>query len=153
MEKLFDDSQRQFHDIFKRTYGVLYEKNSHVFREYFSQLRHYFYQGKVDLTLATRTFFATLYQKMFQVSSYTASEVIFDNHKIDTPIATNKRPWPPRSWPPECFRVHKIFWVSNWVGHGPEFLYSSASSRVNGLQRPLAFFCECSLVWSVIPFF
>ena len=67
MEKLLDDSQRQFHDIFKKTYGVLYEKNSHVFREYFSQLRQYFYDGKVDLDLATKKFYSNLYQKMFQV--------------------------------------------------------------------------------------
>jgi glypican 4 (K-glypican) len=67
MENLFDESQRQFHDIFKRTYGVLYEKNSMVFREYFAELRDYFYHGRVNLVDSTATFFATLYQKMFQV--------------------------------------------------------------------------------------
>ena len=67
MEKLFDDSQRQFHDFFKRTYGSLYEKNSYVFREYLNQLRQYFYQGRVDLTQITNKFFVTLYQKMFEV--------------------------------------------------------------------------------------
>ena len=67
MEQLLDRSQRQFHEIFKDTYGVLYEKNSLVFREYFSDLKHYFYHGQGDLVQATDRFFTSLYQKMFQV--------------------------------------------------------------------------------------
>lgn len=73
IEKLFDDSQEQFHGIFKKTYGPLYEKNARIFRDYFEALRKYFYRGRVNLNEATKSFFATLYQKMFQVmnSQYT----------------------------------------------------------------------------------
>ena len=67
IEKLFDDSQEQFHGIFKKTYGPLYEKNARIFRDYFGALRKYFYHGRVNLNEATKSFFATLYQKMFQV--------------------------------------------------------------------------------------
>ena len=67
IEKLFDDSQEQFHGIFKKTYGPLYEKNARIFRDYFEALRKYFYHGRVNLNEATKSFFATLYQKMFQV--------------------------------------------------------------------------------------
>ena len=67
IEKLLDDSQKQFHDIFQKTYGELYNKNSHIFRNYFEELRKYFYHGRVDIDEVTKNFFSTLYQKMFQV--------------------------------------------------------------------------------------
>lgn len=76
MEQLFVDSQKQFDDIFTRTYGVLYERNAFVFREYFRELRHYYQRGRTNLAEATATFFTTLYQKMFQVMN---AQYNFDN--------------------------------------------------------------------------
>ena len=67
MMELFSDSQRQFHQIFTQTYGVLYERNARLFKEYFYQLKRYFIYGKVSVHEATGTFFSSLYQKMFQV--------------------------------------------------------------------------------------
>ena len=67
MEDLLDRSQRQFHEIFKNTYGQLYERNSLVFREYFFDLNTYIKNGRDDLTQVTNRFFKQLFLKMFQV--------------------------------------------------------------------------------------
>uniref|UniRef100_A0A1B6FAD6 Glypican n=1 Tax=Cuerna arida TaxID=1464854 RepID=A0A1B6FAD6_9HEMI len=56
-----------FHDMFKRTYGIIYEQNSFVFTDLFEELEHYYAKGKVDLTDTMESFFNTLYQKMFTV--------------------------------------------------------------------------------------
>lgn len=53
--------------MFKRTYGVIYEQNSYVFSDLFSELENYYTRGKVDLAEAMDSFFNTLYQKMFTV--------------------------------------------------------------------------------------
>lgn len=68
MMNLFTDSQRQFHRVFTQTYGVLYERNARLFKEYFYQLKRFFLYGKVNLHESTATFFSSLYQKMFQVN-------------------------------------------------------------------------------------
>lgn len=60
-------SKMEFHEMFKRTYGVIYEQNSYVFTELFAQLENYYIRGKVDLAEAMDLFFNTLYQKMFTV--------------------------------------------------------------------------------------
>ena len=69
MMNLFTDSQRQFHRVFTQTYGVLYERNARLFKEYFYQLKRFFLYGKVNVHESTATFFSSLYQKMFQVYS------------------------------------------------------------------------------------
>lgn len=60
-------SKTEFHEMFKRTYGVIYEQNSYVFSDLFTELEGYYLRGKVDLTEAMDHFFNTLYQKMFTV--------------------------------------------------------------------------------------
>lgn len=60
-------SKHEFHDMFTRTYGIIYERNSYVFTDLFEQLEHYYLKGKVDLIEAMEHFFNTLYQKMFTV--------------------------------------------------------------------------------------
>ena len=67
MSSLIKDSQRQLHDIFTRTYGVLYERNAFLFREYFRQLKDYYFKGENNLQEDTLRFFSQLYEKMFQV--------------------------------------------------------------------------------------
>lgn len=66
-------SRAEFHVMFKRTYGVIYEQNSYVFSDLFNELESYYARGKVDLAEAMDSFFNTLYQKMFTVlnSQYT----------------------------------------------------------------------------------
>lgn len=53
--------------MFKRTYGVIYEQNAHVFADLFNELERYYVRGKVDLIEAMDSFFNILYQKMFTV--------------------------------------------------------------------------------------
>ena len=59
--------------MFKKTYGILYERNSDVFTDFFKDLEAYYDQGSVDLEQALGEFFAKLYQRMFTVlnSQYT----------------------------------------------------------------------------------
>ncbi|KAL1140381.1 hypothetical protein AAG570_000313 [Ranatra chinensis] len=60
-------SKREFHEMFKRTYGIIYEQNSYVFTDLFDELERYYAKGRVDLIEAMDNFFNTLYQKMFTV--------------------------------------------------------------------------------------
>ena len=64
---LLDKAQRDFHEMFTRTYGVMYQKNAAVFQEYFEDLRAYYDKGSLNPADSTAAFFTTLYQKMFQV--------------------------------------------------------------------------------------
>ncbi|XP_069678727.1 uncharacterized protein dlp [Periplaneta americana] len=66
-KELLATSKREFHDMFKRTYGIIYEQNSYVFTDLFEELERYYAKGQVDLGEAMENFFSTLYQKMFTV--------------------------------------------------------------------------------------
>lgn len=66
-KELLTTAKGGFHDMFKRTYGIIYEQNSFVFTDLFEELEHYYAKGKVDLTDTMESFFNTLYQKMFTV--------------------------------------------------------------------------------------
>nr|CAH0102266.1 unnamed protein product [Daphnia galeata] len=65
--ELLENSKRDFHDMFKRTYGILYEQNSEVFTDLFRDLEDYYARGKLDLEEAMDHFFTALYQRMFTV--------------------------------------------------------------------------------------
>jgi hypothetical protein len=64
---LLQQSKEGFHQMFKQTYGVIYEQNSYVFSDLFVTLEGYFLRGKLDLTEMMDRFFNQLYQKMFTV--------------------------------------------------------------------------------------
>ena len=89
---LLNKAQRGFHDMFTRTYGIMYQKNANVFQvnkkgkllieekarfdfsknvfffqDYFNDLKVYYDRGTLDLGDTTSNFFNILYQKMFQV--------------------------------------------------------------------------------------
>jgi len=66
-KELLENSKRDFHDMFKRTYGILYEQNSEVFTDLFRDLEEYYARGKLDLEEAMDHFFTALYQRMFTV--------------------------------------------------------------------------------------
>ncbi|XP_058447046.1 glypican-4 [Malaya genurostris] len=70
---LLTESKAEFHAMFKRTYGTIYEQNAYVFADLFTELERYYANGKVDLGEAMDSFFNVLYQKMFTVlnSQYT----------------------------------------------------------------------------------
>ncbi|XP_055550580.1 glypican-6 [Wyeomyia smithii] len=72
-KQLLSESKAEFHAMFKRTYGTIYEQNAYVFSDLFTELERYYANGKVDLGEAMDSFFNVLYQKMFTVlnSQYT----------------------------------------------------------------------------------
>lgn len=65
--ELLKKSKKDFHEMFLKTYGMLYEQNSDVFTDLFESLEKYYSFGRVSLSDALDTFFTTLYQKMFTV--------------------------------------------------------------------------------------
>jgi len=65
--ELLSNSKRDFHFMFKKTYGILYERNSDVFTDFFKDLEAYYEHGNVDLESALRKFFEHLYERMFTV--------------------------------------------------------------------------------------
>lgn len=69
-------SKKEFHDMFKKTYGIVYEQNAYVFTNFFSELEKYFSYGKSNLADVLDTFFNILYQKMFTVMN---SQFRFDD--------------------------------------------------------------------------
>ena len=62
--------------MFKKTYGILYERNSDVFTDFFKDLESYYENGNVDLEVALQKFFSQLYQRMFSVLN---SQYSFDS--------------------------------------------------------------------------
>ncbi|XP_057331318.1 glypican-6 [Microplitis mediator] len=64
---LLATSKKGFHEMFKKTYGILYEQNAYVFTDLFDELENYYTTGTVNLDEAMDNFFNTLYQKMFTV--------------------------------------------------------------------------------------
>lgn len=65
--------------MFKKTYGIVYEQNSYVFSDFFSELEKYFTSGKSNLADVMDTFFNILYQKMFTVMN---SQFKFDDKYV-----------------------------------------------------------------------
>ena len=74
--ELLAHSKRDFHFMFKKTYGILYERNSDVFTDFFKDLESYYENGTVDLEVALQKFFSQLYQRMFSVLN---SQYSFDS--------------------------------------------------------------------------
>lgn len=66
-QEMLATSKREFHEMFKKTYGVIYEQNAYVFTDFFEELEKYYTRGQVDLAEAMDHFFSVLYQRMFTV--------------------------------------------------------------------------------------
>ncbi|XP_076033763.1 glypican dally-like [Oratosquilla oratoria] len=60
-------SKTSFDDMFRRTYGVIYEQNSYVFTDLYESLEDYYTNGQVKLQDSMNAFFNKLYQRMFVV--------------------------------------------------------------------------------------
>ena len=60
-------SKIRFHRLFQKTYGIIYERNSDVFIDFFKDLEAYYDYGEVNLEEALKNFFSHLYQRMFTV--------------------------------------------------------------------------------------
>ncbi|CAB3359220.1 Hypothetical predicted protein [Cloeon dipterum] len=65
--EMLTKSRKEFDEMFKRTYGQIYENNKDVFYELFEALSLYFEKGKIRLDKSLDNFFNNLYQKMFLV--------------------------------------------------------------------------------------
>ncbi|KAL8625523.1 hypothetical protein ACOMHN_014612 [Nucella lapillus] len=65
--ELLDNAKRDMHEMFVKTYGLLYQQNSVIFADLFQDLRAY-YKGKDrDLEDVMEGFFSRLLQKMFEL--------------------------------------------------------------------------------------
>jgi len=65
--ELLIQSKLKFHKLFQDTYGIIYERNSDVFIDFFKDLESYYDHGEVNLEEALQRFFSQLYQRMFTV--------------------------------------------------------------------------------------
>ncbi|CAL7939630.1 unnamed protein product [Xylocopa violacea] len=79
-KELLATSKKGFHEMFKKTYGILYEQNAYLFTDLFKELENYYAKGTVDLDDTMDNFFNTLYQKMFTVLN---SQYKFDNKYLE----------------------------------------------------------------------
>lgn len=75
-KELLLKSKKDFHEMFRKTYGIVYEQNSYVFSDFFNELERYYSNGKSNLADVMDTFFNILYQKMFTVMN---SQYKFDD--------------------------------------------------------------------------
>jgi len=75
-----DKSKRNLYDMFTKTYGQLFQKNSEIFIQLYRDLTG-FYKGQMDHDLVDTIdrFFSALFQRMFEMlnSQYTFSEQYF----------------------------------------------------------------------------
>ena len=78
--ELLDNAKRDLHDMFVRTYGLLYQQNSHVFTDLFNDLRKYYKGSDINLLDALDNFFSTLMQKMFELLN---SQYSFDSSYLE----------------------------------------------------------------------
>ncbi|XP_075980217.1 glypican dally-like [Anticarsia gemmatalis] len=65
--RLLKQSREEFHMMFKRTYGMIYEQHSYVFEQLFEQLESYYTRGDTNFDVMMDGFFSILYNKMFTV--------------------------------------------------------------------------------------
>ena len=66
--------------MFRSTYGMLYEKYAHIFKEVFTNFENYYNKGNISLSEAFDKFFHVLYQKMFEILN---SQYHFDEKYLD----------------------------------------------------------------------
>lgn len=66
-KELMKTSRKDFHEMFLKTYGMLYDTNSFIFKSMFDDLEKYYISGSINLADALENFFQQLYKKMYQV--------------------------------------------------------------------------------------
>ncbi|XP_074658464.1 glypican-6-like [Tubulanus polymorphus] len=65
--ELLEKAKRDLHDMFVRTYGLLYQRNSFVFTNLFHDLQSYYKGEDQNLSDVLDQFFTVLMQKMFEL--------------------------------------------------------------------------------------
>lgn len=73
---MLDNSEKSLNDMFVRTYGKLYTRNSEMFEDLFSELKRYYTGGNVNLEEMLNDFWSRLLERMFQLlnSQYTFTD-------------------------------------------------------------------------------
>lgn len=64
---MLNKARMGFHDMFKKTYGMMYEQNSYLFQDLFRDLEKYYDSGNTNIIEVLENFFSVLCQKMFTV--------------------------------------------------------------------------------------
>lgn len=77
--ELIDSSGRELHDMFTRTYGILYQQNAQVFSELFHDLRTYFRGSELNLDRVLDGFFSSLLLRMFTLLN---GQYVFDQRYL-----------------------------------------------------------------------
>ncbi|XP_064413749.1 glypican-6 isoform X2 [Latimeria chalumnae] len=65
--ELLENAEKSLNDMFVRTYGQLYIKNSEVFQDLFTELKRYYTGGNVNLEDMLNDFWARLLERIFQL--------------------------------------------------------------------------------------
>lgn len=66
--ELLSNSRQDLHKMFLRTYGMLYEQNSDIFKSLFDDLTSYYIGNqKIDLDQSVDKFYQQLYRRMFRI--------------------------------------------------------------------------------------
>ena len=67
--ELLDSAERSLHDMFVRTYGMMYVQNAELFQHFFQELRRYYALGgsAVNLDAMLADFWAELLERMFKL--------------------------------------------------------------------------------------
>ncbi|XP_072913839.1 glypican-4 [Hemitrygon akajei] len=66
-KELLDNAEKSLNDMFVRTYGQVYKKNSDVFQDLFKELKKYYLAGNLNLEDMLNDFWARLLERMFQL--------------------------------------------------------------------------------------
>ncbi|KAI4897293.1 hypothetical protein NFI96_024653 [Prochilodus magdalenae] len=68
-KELLNNAEKSLHDMFVRTYGVMYVKNAELFKHFFHELRSYYASGSaaVHLDSMLTEFWAELLERMFRL--------------------------------------------------------------------------------------
>jgi len=77
--ELVDKSGLELHNMFTRTYGIIYQQNSHVFSELFRDLRAYLRGDDHDLSDVLDAFFSSLLLRMFTLLN---GQYVFDERYL-----------------------------------------------------------------------
>ncbi|XP_064182329.1 glypican-4 [Anguilla rostrata] len=67
--ELLENSERSLHDMFARTYGLMYVNNAELFRHFFQDLKRYYVSGggAVSLDAVLADFWASLLERIFRL--------------------------------------------------------------------------------------
>jgi len=77
--ELIESSGRELHDMFTRTYGILYQQNSDVFTVLFRDLRSYLHSSEMNLDRVLDSFFTSLLLRMFTLLN---GQYVFDERYL-----------------------------------------------------------------------